>query len=76
MTFKITFSDKEGARRAPCFDVCMDYEHSKLREENILKEGAAIKQRYLELGGEHIGDGVIVMILENLVAIPSNCVFS
>ena len=39
-------------------DVCMDYEHTKMRELNIVKEGAEAKQAYLVDGAKHVGDGV------------------
>ncbi|XP_076825555.1 uncharacterized protein LOC143471091 isoform X2 [Clavelina lepadiformis] len=47
----------DEVRRAPCMDVCMDYEHTKMRELNIVKEGAEAKQAYLVDGAQHVGDG-------------------
>ena len=39
----------------------MDYEHSKFRELNLIKEGSVAKRRYLELGAGYVGEGVSFM---------------
>lgn len=51
------FNADEGLR-APCSDVCSDYEHTKMRETNLIREGATAKEWYIEEGKSQAGNKV------------------
>uniref|UniRef100_H2Z0K0 Glucosidase II beta subunit N-terminal domain-containing protein n=1 Tax=Ciona savignyi TaxID=51511 RepID=H2Z0K0_CIOSA len=47
----------DDVQRAPCHDTCMDYEHTKMRELNIIKEGSVVRQSYVEKGASYAHEG-------------------
>ncbi|XP_078492997.1 uncharacterized protein LOC100181130 isoform X1 [Ciona intestinalis] len=47
----------DDVQLAPCRDTCMDYEHTKMREHNIIHEGSVARQAYVERGASHAHEG-------------------
>lgn len=42
--------DSDMVQRAPCRDVCHDYEHEKMLKETLKNEGMHEKQKYIDAG--------------------------
>merc|ERR1739838_71012 len=48
--------DRADIPRAPCKDTCMDYQHQKLHDLNLLKEGYNEKLKLVQSSHQFIGD--------------------